>query len=59
MGGIIGIEIAVTSLQGQWKLSQNQPAMNKAGVVKGLAESTCEHAHCMSGLVEALSKEDA
>jgi transcriptional regulator len=33
---IVGIEISIDSIEGQWKLSQNQPEANKLGVVKGL-----------------------
>ena len=39
LGAIVGIEIAVTNLQGKWKASQNQPARNQAGVIAGLEES--------------------
>ncbi|HYA65244.1 MAG TPA: FMN-binding negative transcriptional regulator [Burkholderiaceae bacterium] len=35
---IVGIEIAITRLYGKWKLSQNQPARNRAGVLEGLAQ---------------------
>lgn len=37
MRGIIGIEILVTEMTGKYKLSQNRPAMDHAGVVAGLA----------------------
>lgn len=33
---IVGIEMVVTRLSGKWKMSQNQPAQNRAGVVEGL-----------------------
>ena len=33
---IVGIEVSIDSIEGQWKLSQNQPEINKVGVVKGL-----------------------
>ena len=36
---IVGIEIAVEKLEGQWKLSQNQPEKNQSGVIKGLTSS--------------------
>ena len=36
---IVGIEIPLESLQGKWKVSQNRPAADRAGVVQGLAES--------------------
>jgi len=35
---IVGIEINITRLHGKWKLSQNQPQRNRAGVIEGLAK---------------------
>lgn len=35
---IVGIEIPITRLQGKWKLSQNQPAQNRAGVMAAMAQ---------------------
>ena len=34
---VVGVEIVVDRLEGKWKLSQNQPEVNRAGVVVGLA----------------------
>jgi transcriptional regulator len=34
---IVGIEVLVTSIEGKWKLSQNRPAPDVAGVISGLA----------------------
>lgn len=42
---IVGIEIAVTRLQGKWKTSQNRSAADRAGVAAGLGE------HPMAALV--------
>jgi transcriptional regulator len=36
--GIVGLEIEITSLEGKWKVSQNRPEADRAGVVQGLAE---------------------
>jgi transcriptional regulator len=36
MGGIVGVSIEVESLEGRWKLSQNHPEANRAGVIAGL-----------------------
>ena len=36
MRGIVGVEILITDLAGQWKLSQNKDAADYAGVVEGL-----------------------
>lgn len=38
MKAIVGIEISIRSLTGKWKVSQNQPAANREGVVRGLTE---------------------
>lgn len=39
VSAIVGIEITITRLEGKSKMSQNQPAVNREGVVQGLAES--------------------
>ncbi len=36
--GIVGFELAITHLEGVWKLSQNRPAADIEGVRRGLAE---------------------
>jgi transcriptional regulator len=36
MKGIVGIEIAIARSEGKWKVSQNRPAADRAGVVEGL-----------------------
>ena len=38
LNGIIGFELTITRLQGKWKMSQNRPAADQAGVVDGLRE---------------------
>lgn len=35
---IVGIDIAIDRIEGKFKLSQNHPDANRAGVLKGLAE---------------------
>jgi transcriptional regulator len=35
--GIVGFSIRITRLQGKWKMSQNRPEADRAGVVAGLA----------------------
>ncbi len=43
--GIFGIEIEITRLEGKWKVSQNRPAPDRAGVAAGLsAEGAAEMA---------------
>lgn len=36
--GIVGFAIPITRLEGKWKMSQNRPAEDRAGVVAGLRE---------------------
>lgn len=36
LGGIVGFELAVTRIEGKFKLSQNRQAADRAGVVAGL-----------------------
>jgi len=51
LGAIVGIEIVVTELKGKWKISQNQPAINRAGVAAGLREQGKANALAMADLV--------
>lgn len=45
---IVGIEINITRLQGKWKMSQNQSAANRAGVINGLRVTENAPAHIMA-----------
>lgn len=36
---IVGVEVAITRVEGKWKMSQNRPAADINGVVRGLAAS--------------------
>ena len=36
--GIVGFALPLTRLEGKWKMSQNRPAEDRAGVVDGLTE---------------------
>ena len=36
LGAIVGIEVDIRRLTGKWKVSQNQPLANRAGVLAGL-----------------------
>ena len=33
---IIGFEIALTRIEGKWKMSQNRPPLDRDGVIEGL-----------------------
>ncbi|HAS8093770.1 TPA: FMN-binding negative transcriptional regulator, partial [Vibrio vulnificus] len=51
---VVGIEIQVESLEGKWKVSQNQPVENKQGVIEGLQASTNPMANEMVALVRSV-----
>jgi transcriptional regulator len=38
LDGIVGLEISIERIEGKFKLSQNHPAANRAGVVEGLRQ---------------------
>ena len=38
LAAIVGVEMTVTSLEGKWKVSQNQPEENRDGIVAGLGD---------------------
>lgn len=50
--GVVGIEIVITRLVGKWKMSQNQPLRNRAGVVAGLRARGDAHAAAVAVQVE-------
>jgi transcriptional regulator len=54
---VVGIEIVITRLSGKWKVSQNQPAQNRAGVIEGLKNCMYRDAASMAALVEAGTKD--
>ena len=56
LAAIVGIEIAITGLQGKWKISQNQPEANRTGVVAGLRQQGTDDAMQMAALVAGAVK---
>ncbi len=52
LNAIVGFEILIESVQGKWKLSQNQPPDNIAGVISTLTSSDDEQAHAVAQLME-------
>ncbi len=49
---IVGLQIEVSSITGQWKLSQNQPEPNQKGVVEGLSQETRINSQKIAALVD-------
>lgn len=53
---IVGFEIVISRLSGKWKMSQNQPAANRAGVVEGLRQRAGPGDIDVAQLVEEASR---
>jgi transcriptional regulator len=51
--GIVGIEMPISRLEGKWKLSQNRPAADRAGVISGLRELGDESSAAIADLMAA------
>lgn len=51
LAAIVGIEIEIGDLSGKWKVSQNQPPANRAGVVDGLRQQGRPDTLAMAELV--------
>ena len=50
---IVGVEIAVTRLEGKWKMSQNRPDADIDGVVAGLSDADEPDARAVAEIVAA------
>jgi transcriptional regulator len=50
---VVGIDLAVTRMQGKWKVSQNQPQENRESAVLGLLGEGTEDATQMAQLVRS------
>jgi transcriptional regulator len=51
LAAIIGIEIPISRMSGKWKVSQNQPAVNRSGVERGLREQGDDMSLAMADVV--------
>src|SRR5262245_56686071 len=54
--GIVGFEMPISRLVGKWKLSQNRPVQDRAGVISGLRELGDESSAAMADLMAASEK---
>jgi len=50
---IVGVELAITRLEGKWKMSQNRPSADIDGVVRGLRESPRDADRTVAEIVES------
>jgi transcriptional regulator len=55
LGGIVGITLRITRLEGKWKMSQNRSAADRAGVAAALAASASPAERAVATLVESLA----
>ena len=55
---VVGIEIRVTQLQGKWKVSQNQSAMNRQSIDAALRSQTGRNHEVMADWVSEFSPKD-
>jgi len=55
VGAIVGIELPIARIEGKWKVSQNRPAEDRAGVVAGLSRGDDPAQHAMAALVRERS----
>jgi transcriptional regulator len=54
---IVGFEFSIASLTGKWKLSQNHPAANRLGVVKGLRDAAGAESREVADMLSSLEDE--
>jgi transcriptional regulator len=54
LAAIVGIEIVISEITGKWKVSQNQPGVNRAGVVVGLRGQGSDDALAIAELVAGI-----
>lgn len=52
LSAIVGIQIPIASLEGKWKLSQNQPEKNRLGVIQGLTRENTPAALQMAAWIK-------
>ncbi|MBU6248984.1 MAG: FMN-binding negative transcriptional regulator [Xanthomonadaceae bacterium] len=53
LGAIVGIELVIERIDGKFKLSQNHPAANRAGVVEGLTRRALGNDLALAALMQA------
>jgi transcriptional regulator len=53
LGAIVGFKLRITRLEGKWKMSQNRPAQDVAGVLEGLKGEPGEADKAVADMVAA------
>lgn len=57
--GIVGLELAVTRIEGKWKASQNRPAEDRAGVIAALEAEGNDDARALAETMRRIEAENA
>lgn len=52
--GIVGLELEIARIEGKWKVSQNRPEADRAGVAEGLERDAGAASERMAALVRSL-----
>jgi transcriptional regulator len=53
VGALIGLELSIESIEGKWKVSQNQKPQDHQGVIDGLLSEGTHQAEMMASLVKS------
>jgi transcriptional regulator len=56
LGAIIGFKLVVTRLEGKWKMSQNRPRQDVAGVIEGLTREDGESQEAVAEIVASRAR---
>lgn len=59
LGAIVGVEMVVTRMVGKWKLSQNRPAPDRDGVLRGLGDEPAPAAADLATLMRRAFGEES
>jgi transcriptional regulator len=57
LNAIVGIRLVITELNGKWKVSQNQPAANRAGVIEALSAVATDNTRDMAKAIASFAPE--
>jgi transcriptional regulator len=56
LDAIVGLEMPIVRLIGKWKVSQNRPAKDQAGVVENLSREADESSKAMAALIRQFNR---
>ena len=59
LSAIVGLELTITRLVGKWKISQNRPKQDQAGVIRELTRQGGESSVAMAQLMDSTDDVDS